>query len=113
MPIAHFVFYTIVNVPVNVYWQNWLEATFPGNTPVPASEIKEKKGEKPKEQKTKLNVTNTFIKFVMDQTVGALINIPMFLAAIGFAKGQSTEHIVNTIKAVSLVNLYFDYICRD
>lgn len=57
------------------------------------------------------DVKNTLIKFAMDQTVGAAINIPLFLVTIGAVKGQGLEQILDTVRRVSfgrvlLVDLY-------
>lgn len=101
MPVAEFVIYTIVNVPINVVWQNWLESVFPSST-APAEVKDEKKGSKaPAKKEGGLSVTNTLAKFAMDQTVGAMINIPLFIATIGLTQGKTTEQIINTIRAVS------------
>jgi protein Mpv17 len=87
-----------VNVPINCFWQDWLEATFPGSKPAPAAAPSEKKT---KAQKKQLDVRNTLIKFACDQTIGAAFNVPLFLATIGAVKGQGLEQIVNTIQKVS------------
>jgi hypothetical protein len=102
--IAQFVFYTVVNVPINCLWQDWLEATFPGSTAVAVDEAEakeKKKAGKPVEVKKAVNVQNILIKFVCDQTIGAAFNIPIFLASIGLAKGQGVDQIVSTIQKVS------------
>ena len=73
---------------------------FPGNKPAPATETKEKKTGKPASEKKTLDVRNTVIKFIIDQTIGAVINIPLFLATIGAAKGQSLDQILTAIQEV-------------
>jgi hypothetical protein len=93
-------------VPINVFWQNWLEATFPGSKPAPAAAQAKGEKKKPSEQKTVRDVKNIVIKFLMDQTVGAAINIPLFLGTIGAVKGQSVDYIVNTIREVSSLSLF-------
>jgi protein Mpv17 len=96
--------YTIVNIPINVFWQEWLEATFPGSkpAPVPTAAADEKKASKPvKSDKQVRDVKNTLIKFAMDQSVGAAFNIPIFLATIGAVKGQGWEQILDTVRRVS------------
>jgi protein Mpv17 len=94
----------VVNVPINCAWQDWLEATFPSSTVLPASEAEakeKKKAGKPVEEKKVVNVQNILIKFVFDQTIGAAFNIPLFLASIGLAKGQGVDQIISTIQKVS------------
>jgi protein Mpv17 len=102
--IAQFLFYTVVNVPINCLWQDWLEDTFPGSTAIPVDEAEakeKKKAGKPVEVKKAVNIQNILIKFVCDQTIGAAFNIPIFLASIGLAKGQGVDQIVSTIQKVS------------
>jgi protein Mpv17 len=84
-------------VPINWYWQQLLEALFPSSVPVADST----KSEKPKEPKMQFSVVNTLLKFLADQTLGAAFNIPLFLATVGLAKGQSTDQIVSAIQRVS------------
>lgn len=104
-PILQFVVYTIVNIPINVLWQEWLEATFPGSKPAPApAAADEKKGSKAVDSDKQVrDVKNTLIKFAMDQSVGAGFNIPIFLATIAAVKGQGWEQIVETVRRVSCV----------
>jgi protein Mpv17 len=93
--------YSILNTPINCYWQDFLEASFPSN--VPANIEVPNKQEKTTTLETKqvLSIKNTLIKFFMDQTIGAAFNIPLFIGIIGMVKGQSVETITNNIKAVS------------
>lgn len=69
--------------------QDFLESTFPASKTVPSSEaIKSASGSNDKELdrearegrlvETKLDVPNTIIKFVLDQTIGAAFNTLMF-----------------------------------
>ena len=77
-----------------------LEATFPGSKPAPVTEPSEKKAKKTSNEKTTVDVRNTLIKFACDQTIGAVINIPLFIATIGATKGQGLEQILTTIQRV-------------
>lgn len=52
-----------------------------------------------------LDKTNTGIKFILDQTVGAAFNVPLYFAILGALKGQSTTYIINAIKAVCTMPL--------
>jgi hypothetical protein len=94
-------------VPINVVWQEWLERKFPSSVaaPTPAVSEKQGKGEKQttpaKQEKGKISVRNTLVKFATDQTVGAAFNIPLFLAVIGATKGQSQQMILQNIQEVS------------
>jgi hypothetical protein len=79
-----------------------LESTFPAYKTVPSSEaIKSASGSNEKELdrearegklvETKLDVTNTIIKFILDQTVGAAVNTLMFSFFVNSIK-QSMAH---------------------
>lgn len=46
---------------------------------------------------------NTLVKFVLDQTLGAAVNIPLFIGIIGMVKGQSVDTITNNVKTVSIL----------
>jgi len=100
-PILHFVTYAILNTPINCLWQDWLESTFPSNKPAAVETPTDPKGHDKTttvEKKQVLDVKNTIIKFVMDQTVGAAFNIPLFIGIIGMVKGQSVDRIVSTVQ---------------
>lgn len=48
----------------------------------------EKPGSKSDPAKTSLNKTNVLIKFLLDQTIGAVVNTLMFLAYMGYINAQ-------------------------
>ena len=76
-----------------------LESVFPSKK----REVKkEKENEKPL-VKESLDVKNTIAKFLLDQTVGAAFNIPLYFIILGTLKGQSLDYILNAIKTVSNV----------
>ncbi|KAF2404337.1 hypothetical protein EJ06DRAFT_470206 [Trichodelitschia bisporula] len=94
-PIIIFVVYTILNTPINVLWQDWLEDAFPGApTPPPIRPGDEKKPV----QAPASNTRNLVIKWVLDQTVGAAVNIGMFIAGVGALKGQGKDQIVASLQ---------------
>lgn len=77
--------FSVLSNPPNIVWQGFLEDQFPTNVPsAPAPTSTEKPGSKPDPTKTTLSKTNVLIKFVLDQTVGALVNTLMFLSYIGY-----------------------------
>lgn len=100
-----FVTYTIFNIPLNVYWQEWLEGTFPGSKPA-ASPAKENVGKNEKSTGTKqvTDYKNIAIKFALDQTVGAAVNITLFIAGVGALKGMGRDEILQSIKRVCFAN---------
>ncbi|GIC88619.1 uncharacterized protein Aud_005014 [Aspergillus udagawae] len=79
--------------PLTYVWLESLESRFPGsseNTSVNKSTA-EKNGSK--HGKQKLNVKNTVVKVVIDQTVGAAINTVAFVMTMGLLRGQDFEVI--------------------
>ncbi|KAL4805817.1 hypothetical protein BDV18DRAFT_13408 [Aspergillus unguis] len=118
--LLQFVTYGIIVVPINHYWQRWLEITFPGfllqskaekdasssptlhtrsssTLPVSSSSkgggVVEVKG-KFIPKKTSLTgrsrrIFNFAMKFFLDQSIGGIFNIFLFLALINLLKGAS------------------------
>ncbi|KAI1122822.1 Mpv17/PMP22 family protein [Nemania abortiva] len=89
VPIFQFVLYAFLNVPPNFLWQEFLESSFPAYHVSPtraavrsaaADDEKEldKEAEEGKLVEPKLNITNTVIKLVLDQTIGAAANTFLF-----------------------------------
>jgi protein Mpv17 len=103
-PILQFVTYSILNTPINCYWQDFLEASFPSNVPANVEVPNKQKKTTTLETKKALSIKNTLIKFFMDQTIGAAFNIPLFIGIIGMVKGQNVETITNNVKVVCVWN---------
>lgn len=59
----------------------------------------------------KLNVTNTAIKFVLDQTLGAIVNTVLFIAGIGALRGEPLDKIKADVKNVRLPGMHSVVIC--
>ncbi|KAI1163567.1 Mpv17/PMP22 family protein [Nemania serpens] len=89
VPIFQFVLYAFLNVPPNFLWQEFLESTFPAYhvsptraavTSAAAKDEKEldREAKEGKLVEPKLNIANTVIKLVLDQTVGAAANTFLF-----------------------------------
>ncbi|KAI1181324.1 Mpv17/PMP22 family protein [Nemania sp. FL0916] len=89
VPVFQFVLYAFLNVPPNFLWQEFLESSFPAYHVSPthaavksaaAGDDKEldREAEEGKLVEPKLNVANTAIKLVLDQTIGAAANTFLF-----------------------------------
>ncbi|KAI0169738.1 hypothetical protein GGR52DRAFT_573794 [Hypoxylon sp. FL1284] len=89
VPVFQFVVFTLINVPPNFLWQEFLESTFPAYhvspTPVAVASAAagdekalEKEAEDGKLVEPKLNIRNTAVKLALDQTVGAAANTFLF-----------------------------------
>lgn len=83
VPVFQFVLFAVVSTPPNFLWQDFLESTFPAHpSPPPSKSSKSSPASKGKKDKDpsppKLSLTNTIIKFALDQTVGAALNTLLF-----------------------------------
>ncbi|KAI1140696.1 hypothetical protein F5Y05DRAFT_282656 [Hypoxylon sp. FL0543] len=89
VPVFQFVVFTLVSVPPNFLWQEFLESSFPAYHAAPTSAAVASAAasdEKALEQEEadgklvepKLNIANTAIKMLLDQTVGAAVNTFLF-----------------------------------
>ncbi|KAI1392261.1 uncharacterized protein F4822DRAFT_122590 [Hypoxylon trugodes] len=84
VPVFQFVVYSLVNVPPNFLWQEFLESTFPAYHTTPTSaaandeKALEREAKKGKLVEPRLNITNTAIKMMLDQTIGAAVNTLLF-----------------------------------
>lgn len=83
-----FALFSILSNPPNIVWQSLLEDLFPTKILARAPASEKNPAAKPDPTKTTLSKTNVFIKFVLDQTIGAVVNTLMFLAYIAFTNAQ-------------------------
>ena len=65
------------------------------------SSEKSEKGQELVAKKT-LNKGNTATKLLIDQTLGALVNVALFLGGMAYLKGADSATIVEIIKRVGL-----------
>ncbi|KAF2116803.1 hypothetical protein BDV96DRAFT_611982 [Lophiotrema nucula] len=90
-PILKFAIFSIISNPPNIIWQNFLEDLFPTNVAI-ARPPSEKANGKPKSSaspRTRKSTQNILIKFMLDQTFGAVLNTLMFLAFIGYVNAPA------------------------
>lgn len=137
--LVRFITFTSLNTPPNIYWQAWLENTFPRFTLRPTQSPAAQSTPQDTEEKAvssalatdasvqrrtaaekahaspagsndkapqaqeqpKLNIRNTIIKFLLDQTLGAAINTLLFIAGVDLLQGQSWAYIKADIATVS------------
>ena len=109
----HFAILSVITTPINYYWQNWLERTFPGWKPAPqphAQTVQDPEkgiplrddGEDKRAMDKDAEVRdwwNIFRKWFSDCiTVGALLNTSMFLVLMGIMEGKTSEQIMGNLK---------------
>jgi hypothetical protein len=81
-PVIKFAIFSIISNPPNIIWQTFLEDHFPTNVPNTALKANDEKSSKaPATQTSKRNI---LIKFLLDQTIGAVVNTLMFLAYMAY-----------------------------
>lgn len=99
-PIIKFAIFSIVSNPPNVVWQGILENAFPTNVPVSPAAPSEKT-QKDKPVKTQMSKRNVLIKFILDQTFGAVLNTLMFLVFMGYVNEPGAA--VGNVEAMQVV----------
>ncbi|SPO03762.1 related to glomerulosclerosis protein Mpv17 [Cephalotrichum gorgonifer] len=80
VPVVQFVILSIITTPPNIMWGQYLEQSFPAHAPQKPAD----KGEKKPAGAPPLNVRNTVIKTLLDQTVGSAVNTFLFALSMNF-----------------------------
>ncbi|KAL5363280.1 hypothetical protein BJX96DRAFT_155467 [Aspergillus floccosus] len=116
--LIQFVAYAIIIVPINFSWQRYVEATFPGFpswrnsdpnssatasasnnvalvTPSTQDDLPRK--EKPSLPRPRSGMSNFGMKFLLDLTVGGVMNIILFIVLINLLKGMSWASVYRLI----------------
>ncbi|KAF2017220.1 hypothetical protein BU24DRAFT_343972 [Aaosphaeria arxii CBS 175.79] len=86
-PIAKFVTFSIISNPPNIIWQRFLEDSFPTTVREAPPKSSTVDGKPPPESqyKTRTSGRNILIKFLLDQTFGAIVlNNLLFLVFMGY-----------------------------
>ncbi|EMD69222.1 hypothetical protein GGP41_004766 [Bipolaris sorokiniana] len=87
--VLKFVVFSVLSTPPNIIWQGFLEDQFPTNVPsTPASASSEKSTSKSAPTKTSMSRRNVLIKFILDQTIGAVVNTLMFVSYMAYVNAQ-------------------------
>ena len=92
------------STPPNIAWQTWLENKFPPPKQAETKADGKDSGKKAQVSEVKQQGTNwnLWIKFILDQTIGALFNTVLFLVATGFLKGKDFAAIQEDLQKVHL-----------
>ncbi|PSN63801.1 hypothetical protein BS50DRAFT_590814 [Corynespora cassiicola Philippines] len=86
--IIKFAIFSIVSNPPNIVWQNFLEDLFPTN--VSTAPHPKRDDDKAKQKpETQMSKTNVLIKFILDQTFGAVLNTLMFVVYMGYVNAPT------------------------
>ncbi|PTU18926.1 hypothetical protein P175DRAFT_0518331 [Aspergillus ochraceoroseus IBT 24754] len=110
--LIQFVTYAIIILPLNYAWQRWLEIRYPGfpsfrritatnssstaaTTSTPTITAKSKKS--PSSGRKRSGMYNFAMKFLLDQTVGSVANIVLFIVLINGLKGSGGGRIYGLV----------------
>lgn len=100
--ILRFVVYTALVTPPNYKWQEFLERKWPSRKPIneSSSDLKASQKEDKDTVKDRLSLTNTAVKFLLDQSLSAPINTVAFIYLMGGMTFQSNSQIWNNVQKV-------------
>ena len=93
--------YGVLATPPNFLWQQAIEKYFPGYK---LKKVEVDDGGKGAEVEKKLNVRNTIIKVVLDQTVAAVPNVVGYLGVTRWLRGVPLDMCWNAVKEVCDAN---------
>ena len=79
-----------------------MESKFPGYI---MNKVEVDEGGKGVEVEKRLHVRNTLIKSVLDQTIGAVVNVGAYIGGTRFLRGVPARECWNIVKEVSLFNI--------
>jgi hypothetical protein len=86
VPVAKFAVFSVISNPPNILWQTFLEDHFPTKVPSSAQKTGDEKPASPNQTAT--STTNILIKFLLDQTIGAVVNTMLFLAYMAYVNAS-------------------------
>ena len=89
--------YTILATPPNFWWQQYLERRFPGYT---LKKVEVDDAGEGVEVEKQLNVRNTCIKVVLDQTISAVVNVAAYIGGTRLLKGVPLYIAWSAVKLV-------------
>lgn len=93
------ILYGILATPPNFWWQQTIEQWFPGYT---VKKVEVDDGGKGVEVQKILNVKNTAIKVVLDQTVAALPNVIAYIGVTRLLRGVPLNLCIEAVKEVRM-----------
>ncbi|CZS99221.1 hypothetical protein WAI453_008304 [Rhynchosporium graminicola] len=85
-----------VTTPPNFIWQDSLEKKFQSRREI--VQEKSKKIDVVEAPEGRMSKTNTFMKLLLDQTLGCWLNTLIFLLLFGFLNGKGPSEIENEVK---------------
>lgn len=99
-----YVAFGILNTPPNILWQGFLESQFPsGSNSSRGTKDHPKRSDEKTANTNRSSARNIAIKFALDQTVGAVMNVLLFVVISNAMNGAGADQIVTAIQRVSLM----------
>ena len=89
--------YTLLSTPPNYLWQQYIENIFPGYT---LKKLDVDDGGKGVKVEKRLDVRNTLIKLVLDQTIGAVVNVTAYIGVSRALRGVPLEECWMAVREV-------------
>ncbi|KAL8822339.1 MAG: hypothetical protein Q9191_006925 [Dirinaria sp. TL-2023a] len=96
-PISALVTFSFLCTPPNYLWQQFIEHKLPAYT---TNKIEVDDGGKGVEVEKKLNIWNTMVKLLLEQTIIAAINVGAFLGFTKWFQGMPVEGCIQVIREV-------------
>ncbi|KAK6446443.1 hypothetical protein FP744_10002693 [Trichoderma asperellum] len=98
--IMRFVVYTALVTPPNYKWQEFLERKWPSRKPISKSTsgLKSSQTQSKDVAEDRLSLTNTAVKFLLDQSLSAPLNTVAFIYLMGGMTFQSNSQIWDNIQ---------------
>lgn len=91
--------YSVLATPPNFFWQQLIEEYFPGYS---LTKVEVDDGGKGVEVEKKLNVMNTIIKVILDQTVAAVPNVVGYIGVTRLLRGVPWDICLEAVKEVCI-----------
>ena len=91
VPLAQFTVIAILTTYPNYLFQCWLEQTFPTKR-ITAIE-KEEKEEEESRDPARISISNTVVKFLLEQSVGASANTIVFIVLTSLLSGKNSTQM--------------------
>ncbi|KAL8723408.1 MAG: hypothetical protein Q9181_007288 [Wetmoreana brouardii] len=101
-PIVALVIFAFLATPPNFLWQQYLERKLPGYKTEKHESNGEVKDGTPAAGgvtvKRRLNVPNTLMKVMIDQTIGSVVNVALYLAGVSALQGVPLAECLQVVK---------------
>lgn len=95
------ILFTLISAPLNILWQEQLEAAFPSYvSPAVSKKGKAQSPNTPNNTPAVRSNKNTAFKVLIDQTIGAAFNAVLFISLMGALRGASGQVIFESVHKV-------------